>query len=129
MKYEIVGPVLPIVTYSKLNEVINFIRSGEKPLALYIYSKNKQNIKQILRSTSAGGTCINNNAMHYFNHNLPFGGSNNSGIGKSHGKFGFLAFSNERAVYRQILPSPLDFLKPPYNDTKMKFIKLILRWF
>jgi aldehyde dehydrogenase (NAD+) len=129
MKYEIFGPVLPIVTYSKLNEVIKFIRSGEKPLALYIYSKNRQNIRQILRSTSAGGTCINNNAMHYFNHNLPFGGSNNSGIGKSHGKFGFLAFSNERAVYRQILPSPLDFLKPPYNDKKMKFIKLILRWF
>jgi aldehyde dehydrogenase (NAD+) len=129
MKHEIFGPVLPIVTYSKLNEVISFIRSGGKPLALYIYSKSKQNIRQILRSTSAGGTCINNNALHYFNHNLPFGGSNNSGIGKSHGKFGFLAFSNERAVYKQILPSPMDFLKPPYNNKKMKFIKLILRWF
>lgn len=129
MQNEIFGPVLPIIAYTNLNEVINFIRSGEKPLALYIYSKNKQNIRQILRSTSAGGTCINNNALHYYNHNLPFGGSNNSGIGKSHGKFGFLEFSNERAVYKQILPSPLDFLKPPFNNKKMKIIKLILKWF
>lgn len=129
MQYEIFGPVLPIVKYSDLKEVIGLIRSKEKPLALYIYSKNKQNINQILRSTSAGGTCINNNGMHYFNHNLPFGGSNNSGIGKSHGKYGFIAFSNERAVYKQILPSPLDFLKPPYNDLKMNLIKLIVKWF
>jgi aldehyde dehydrogenase (NAD+) len=66
--------------------------------------------------------------MHYFNHNLPFGGCNNSGIGKSHGKFGFIEFSNMRAVYKQILPSPLDYLAPPYSNSKMKVINQILKW-
>ena len=129
MQYEVFGPVLPVITFSNLNEIFDIIRTKGKPLALYIFSKNKNNIGKILRSTSAGGTCINNCAVHYFNHNLPFGGSNNSGIGKSNGKFGFIEFSNARAVYKQILPSSLDFLKPPYNESKMKLIKLIVKWF
>jgi aldehyde dehydrogenase (NAD+) len=129
MQNEIFGPVLPIVSYRDLQEAIDLIRSKEKPLALYIYSKNKQNVHRILRSTRAGGTCINNSALHFFNHNLPFGGSNNSGIGKAHGRYGFIAFSNERAVYKQILPSPLDLLTPPYTNSKLKMINLILKWF
>ncbi|MDZ7608787.1 MAG: aldehyde dehydrogenase family protein [Cyclobacteriaceae bacterium] len=129
MQKEIFGPVLPIMPYKDLQEVIDFLQSKEKPLGLYIYSKNRQNIKRILQSTRAGGTCINNNAVHFFNPNLPFGGSNNSGIGKSHGRIGFIGFSNERAVYKQNLPSVLDWLVPPYTAGKMKLIDFTIKWF
>ena len=96
MQNEIFGPVLPILSYTDIDEVIGEINAGEKPLALYIYSSSNKNINHIQNNTRAGGTCINNNAVHFFNNNLPFGGSNNSGIGKSHGYFGFQAFSNAR---------------------------------
>ncbi len=129
MQHEIFGPVMPVVPYRDLQEAIDLIRSKEKPLGLYIYSKSKQNINRIIQSTRAGGTCINSNAVHFFNPNLPFGGSNNSGIGKTHGRFGFIGFSNERAVYKQILPSALDTLKPPYNDAKLKMIDMTIKWF
>ena len=129
MQNEIFGPIMPVIPYSDIQEVIDIIRSKEKPLALYIYSNNKKNIDRIMNATRAGGTCINHSATHFYNPNLPFGGSNNSGIGKSNGKFGFIDFSNERAVYKQILPSPLDRLTPPYNDFKMKLIDFTIKWF
>jgi len=129
MNKEIFGPVMPVVPYKDIQEVIDLIRSKEKPLGLYIYSKSKKNITRILQSTRAGGTCINNNAVHFFNPNLPFGGSNNSGIGKSHGRIGFIGFSNERAVYKQNLPSVLDKLVPPYTAGKMKMIDFTIKWF
>jgi aldehyde dehydrogenase (NAD+) len=129
MKNEIFGPVLPIFTYKDINEPLKYIRENEKPLALYIYSKSSKNIKFIMDNTRAGGTCINNNDIHFFNNNLPFGGSNNSGIGKGHGKFGFQAFSNARGVYRQHLPSALEIMMPPYSNFKEKLIELTVKWF
>lgn len=128
MQNEIFGPVLPLFSYKNLNEPIEFIKQNEKPLALYIYSKNSANINKILDNTRAGGTVINNNDVHYFNHNLPFGGVNNSGIGKGHGKFGFEAFSNARGVMKQILPSGLQLMMPPYTDFKRKLIELTIKW-
>lgn len=129
MKNEIFGPILPIFAYSNLDEVINFINAGEKPLALYIYSNSNKNIEKISNSTRAGGTCINNNAVHFFNNNLPFGGSNNSGIGKSHGFFGFQAFSDARSFYRQHIPGALELLTPPYNNFKQRLTDLTIKWF
>ena len=105
------------------------INSKEKPLALYIYSKKRKNVNQVIANTRSGGVCINNNAVHFFNNNLPFGGSNNSGIGKSHGWFGFEAFSNARSVYKQILPGALEMLMPPYNNFKQKMIDLTIKFF
>jgi len=129
MTEEIFGPILPIQTYSKLDDAINLINAGEKPLALYIYSNNKKNIDQVMKNTRAGGTCINNSDVHFFNTNLPFGGSNNSGIGKSHGKYGFLAFSNARSVLKQHIPGALEMLMPPYTGMKQKLIDLTIKWF
>jgi aldehyde dehydrogenase (NAD+) len=129
MQNEIFGPVLPVFGFTDVNEVIKEINAGEKPLALYIYSNNNKNINHIIQNTRAGGTCINNNAMHFFNNNLPFGGSNNSGIGKSHGFFGFQDFSNARAVYRQVIPGALEMLMPPYNNFKRKLIELTVKFF
>lgn len=129
MEKEIFGPVLPVIPFKDLTEVTALINAGEKPLALYIYSKSKKNIKYIMKNTRAGGTCINNSDVHFFNNNLPFGGSNNSGIGKSHGRFGFEAFSEARSVLKQNLPGALELLLPPYTDLKMKLINLTIKWF
>ena len=129
MTEEIFGPILPVYGFSNINEVISDINSREKPLGLYIYSKNNKNIDKIISNTRAGGTCVNHNAAHYYNNNLPFGGSNNSGIGKGHGWFSFEAFSNSRAVFKQHIPNALDMLVPPYNDFKQKLIDLTIKYF
>lgn len=129
MQEEIFGPLLPVLTYDDPEEVVNYIRSGEKPLALYIYSNRKSRIEFFLSNTRAGGTCINNNDMHFLQPYLPFGGDNNSGIGKAHGEWGFKAFSNERSVYRQHLPSVLEKLMPPYSAGKNRVIEWIVRLF
>ena len=129
MQNEIFGPILPIKTYSKTNEVVDYINSKEKPLALYIFSKNKTNINYIINNTRAGSTCINHNLLQFLNHNLPFGGSNNSGIGKSHGVFGFQEFSNQRSVLKQHTIGAVDLLTPPYTNFKQKLVDLTIRWF
>ncbi|MEL6694793.1 MAG: aldehyde dehydrogenase family protein [Bacteroidota bacterium] len=129
MQEEIFGPVLPINTFSNLDEVLKIINSKEKPLTFYIYSKSNTNIQRIIRETRAGTTAINHSVLHFLHNNLPFGGVNNSGIGKSHGKYGFQAFSNGRAIYKQNLPAAMDFLFPPYDDMKKRLIKLTIRYF
>lgn len=129
MTEEIFGPVLPILTYNNKEEVIELINSKEKPLALYIFSEKSKNIKYFLDHSTAGGTCINAAALHIGNYNLPFGGVNNSGIGKSRGKFGFLEFSNARGVYKQVLPSTVELMAPPYTNFKQKLIDLTIKWF
>ena len=130
MLHEIFGPLLPIITYTHLDEALDKINKKEKPLALYIYSRKKKNINKIINETSAGGTCINHSAIHFFNNNLPFGGVNNSGIGKAHGKYGFEAFSNARAILKQWSPmSAIEFMAPPYTDLKQKMIDLSIKYF
>lgn len=130
MTEEIFGPILPIRVYNNLDEVITAINQRERPLAMYIYSNKQKNINQLINNTRAGGTCINHSAIHFFNNNLPFGGVNNSGIGKAHGEWGFLAFSNERAVLKQWSPiSAIEMMMPPYTDFKQKMIDLSIKWF
>jgi len=129
MKEEIFGPLLPVIAYDDPEEVVKYIQTGEKPLALYIYSNRQRNIDFFLSNTRAGGTCINNNDMHFLQPYLPFGGDNNSGIGKAHGEWGFKAFSNERSVYRQHLPSVLEKLMPPYTAGKNRVIEWIVKLF
>ena len=126
---EIFGPILPIVTYKSLDMAIAYVNSKPRPLALYIYSKSKTNTKKILNNTRAGGTCINNSVLHYANHNLPFGGVNNSGIGKSHGFFGFQGFSNQRAVMKQYTFGVTELLFPPYSSFKETLARLTIKWF
>ncbi len=128
MTNEIFGPILPIIGFDQIEEVYQHINANEKPLALYIFSKSNRNIRTILDNTSAGGTCINNVAVHFYNNNLPFGGINNSGLGKAHGIFGFEAFSNARAVYRQWLPSALKLMMPPYSSFKERLINLVIKY-
>ncbi len=127
---EVFGPILPFVTYSDVQEVIDWVNAKEKPLAMYIFSKSKKNIDRIISNTRAGATCVNHAGLHYFNDNLPFGGVNNSGIGKSNGFFGFQAFSNARAVLEQWAPiNGLDAMAPPYTRKKQKLINMTIKWF
>jgi aldehyde dehydrogenase (NAD+) len=127
---EIFGPILPIVVYEDVQEAIDFINAKPKPLALYIFSKSEFNKSLILKNTSAGGVCINDCLVHFMNLDLPFGGVNNSGIGKSHGFYGFKEFSNEKSVLSQrIGKTSLKSLYPPYTAFSRKAIDLLLKFF
>jgi aldehyde dehydrogenase (NAD+) len=131
MSEEIFGPVLPIMAYRDVGEVVKQINAGHKPLALYIFSKNKARTRQLLEQTSSGGAAINHCVLHYAHGNLPFGGVNNSGIGSAHGEFGFKAFSHERAVLKAGPIMSVKMFFPPYTGLTMKLIKMTvdsLRW-
>lgn len=126
---EIFGPILPIITFKNISETIDYINSNEKPLALYIYSTSKEIINQVINNTRAGSTCINNNVLQFTNHYLPFGGSNNSGIGKTHGFFGFQEFSNQRSILKQNFRGSIELLFPPYTLRKQKITDATIKWF
>ncbi|MDT8399261.1 MAG: aldehyde dehydrogenase family protein [Pseudomonadales bacterium] len=100
MQEEIFGPIIPVMTYEHLDEVLAYIEARDKPLALYVYSDNPDNVDKILKRTSSGGVTVNGIFSHYLESQLPFGGVNQSGMGSYHGYFGFKAFSHERAIYR-----------------------------
>ena len=101
MQEEVFGPVVPVLSYKSIDDVIEYISGRGKPLALYIYSNNQDNIDRVLSGTSSGGVTINGFFSHYLENQLPFGGVNQSGMGSYHGVFGFKAFSHERAIYIQ----------------------------
>jgi len=101
MHEEIFAPIVPVVTYAHIDEVIEHIAGRAKPLALYVYSNSRANIDKVLSRTSSGGVTINGFFSHYLENQLPFGGVNESGMGSYHGAFGFRAFSHARAVYVQ----------------------------
>ncbi|MGF1922957.1 MAG: aldehyde dehydrogenase family protein [Bacteroidia bacterium] len=128
MQEEIFGPLLPIIGYNGLEEVIDQINAKSKPLALYIFSENKENIKNLITNTSAGGTCVNDVLIHISNPKLPFGGVNGSGMGSSHGFYGFKAFSHERAVVYQSAIGFNHLVYPPYigKEWILKMLKKIM---
>ncbi|MBR5661354.1 MAG: aldehyde dehydrogenase family protein [Bacteroidales bacterium] len=116
MREEIFGPVLPVISYKDLQtEVIDKVRAGEKPLSLYIFSKNKKEIRAVLGQVSFGGGCVNETVMHLGNENLPFGGVGESGIGAYHGKTGFDTFSHQKSLLLKSSWLNFDLLKPPYG--------------
>ncbi|HRH16414.1 MAG TPA: aldehyde dehydrogenase family protein [Aquabacterium sp.] len=126
MSEEIFGPVLPIIAWRDLDQVIREINAQPKPLALYIWSRNKARTRRIMAETSSGGVGINHCVLHFAHGNLPFGGVNNSGIGSAHGIHGFKAFSHERAVLKSgpIMVAKLFF--PPYDGFKPKLIRAVV---
>ncbi len=127
---EIFGPILPIVLYTTLEEAIDYINSRPKPLALYVFSTTEKIQEQVLHQTSSGGVCINDCGIHFLHHNLPFGGVNSSGMGKSHGYFGFQAFSNQKAVLKQRNGiTSVSFLYPPYSERVQKLMNWFLKLF
>lgn len=124
MKSEIFGPILPILTYENIAEAIDFVNARPKPLAFY-YFGNPRKGREVLRKTSSGGACINDVLLHIANHNLPFGGVGNSGMGRYHGKYSFQTFSNEKAVVCSSTFVDFDFRYIPfkYFSTIKRFLK------
>ncbi len=128
MEDEIFGPILPLLTYKDVNEVIKTIRKGPKPLALYVFSKNKKFMKNVLSQTTSGGVGLNHVVLHLANPHLPFGGVGHSGLGSYHGIFGFKAFSHERAVLKQSRFTLTHLYFPPYTTFMSKLAFKLLRF-
>ncbi len=122
MEGEIFGPILPVLTFGSITEVIEYVNNHEKPLALYYFGQSNENV---LENISSGGACINDTIMHIANHHLPFGGVGNSGIGKYHGKSSFDAFSNQRGIVKSSIWIDLPMRYPPFKYFKLT--KRILR--
>lgn len=124
MQDEIFGPVLPVLSFTDVDEVIREVKCRTKPLSCYVYAKDRKMIERILTELSFGGGAVNDSIMHLSNPNLPFGGVGHSGMGSYHGKAGFDTFTH----YKSILDSGLRFEAPmkylPYRAWKMK----VLRW-
>ncbi len=128
MQEEIFGPLLPLLTFTQLDDALAQINKGSKPLALYAFTKNDKLAAYVIKNSSAGGTCVNDVLIHIGNPKLPFGGVGASGMGSCHGFFGFKAFSHERAVVHQ---SRIDFSTmayPPYEgkNKQLSWIKKLL---
>jgi aldehyde dehydrogenase (NAD+) len=128
MKEEIFGPLLPVISYDDLNSAIACVNKRTKPLAIYIFSKNRKNIDYILKNTYAGGGCINDVLTQFIHPNLPFGGVNHSGIGNAHGFAGFKAFSHEQAIVRNSKFSTIKLIIPPYNRLKRFIAEVVYRY-
>lgn len=129
MNEEIFGPLLPVVGYRDLAEALRIISDRSRPLVIYVFSRDRGFVRQVLERTRAGGTVVNDTLVHFFHVNLPFGGVGESGFGKAHGHFGFEAFSNARAVLEQLSRfSAVRFVYPPYTSLKRKVIDFTLRW-
>jgi aldehyde dehydrogenase (NAD+) len=126
MKDEIFGPLLPVISFTDLDETIKAVKDRPKPLSCYIYSKNRRLIKKLLHELSFGGGAVNDSVMHLSNSKLPFGGVGFSGIGSYHGKSGFDTFSH----YKSILDKPFwyesNMKYAPYTKKKLKIIKWLL---
>lgn len=126
MQEEIFGPIMPVIKYDNLDDVIKYITTHDKPLALYFFSKNKKAISKVTQLTSSGGVCINEVIMHFTEHNLPFGGVGESGMGNYHGAHSFLTFSHSKCILNKCPNTELMVKYPPYTDKKSKFVYFYL---
>ncbi|WP_300436244.1 coniferyl aldehyde dehydrogenase [Christiangramia sp.] len=125
MQEEIFGPILPVLNLESVEEAIEYINDKPKPLALYYFDNKKSRINRLLKNTLSGGVTINDTIYHLAQHNLPFGGVGDSGIGHYHGFDGFKTFSKKRAVMHQKNFAVSDFLHPPFTDLKKKLIRFM----
>ncbi len=126
MTQEIFGPILPLMEYDSLEQVISWIQSRPKPLALYFFSNNKEKTREVLNRLSFGGGCINDTLVHLANPKLPFGGVGESGIGSYHGEFSFDAFSHQKSVVKRAFWLDVALRYPPYLN-KIKFFRKVMR--
>ncbi|MDH0030651.1 MULTISPECIES: coniferyl aldehyde dehydrogenase [unclassified Acinetobacter] len=126
MKEELFGPILPIVAYDTLDDAINFIKAGERPLALYCFTHDANERDYILKNTHSGGVTINDWGWHVVNHDAPFGGIGNSGMGTYHGEEGFRELSHAKTVFIRHRFFPTQLFYPPYGTWVQK---LALRFF
>ena len=127
MQEEIFGPILPVIEFDNLEDVLTKIKERPKPLALYYFSKNKKKQEKVLQEVGFGGGCINDTMFQFGNPNLPVGGVGDSGIGKYHGKDSFLAFSNSKGIVKKNNKIDIPFRYAPYQG-KLTLLKSIFKF-
>jgi coniferyl-aldehyde dehydrogenase len=125
MREEIFGPVLPIVEYGTVDEAIEHVNRGERPLALYWFGSDSANRQRVMHETVAGGVTINDCMMHLVQERQPFGGVGESGTGAYHGEWGFRTFSKEKPIFIQSKLSAGSLLRPPYGRTFERIFRLL----
>ncbi len=123
MADEIFGPILPVISYTKLDDIIATIKNRPKPLSCYVYTKDKRVKEKVLHEISFGGGCVNDAIMHITNSNLPFGGVGNSGIGTYHGDAGFKAFTHYKSIMEKPTWFELNLKYYPYTKKKLKLVR------
>lgn len=126
MQEEIFGPLLPILTFRHLEEAVEIVQSHPHPLALYVFSENKKNVRRLTEELTFGGACVNDTLMHMTLPQLPFGGAGQSGMGAYHGKAGFDAFSHPKSVLMRGMHPDIPLRYPPYEG-KLTLLKKLLR--
>ncbi|MBD3903990.1 aldehyde dehydrogenase [Chryseobacterium sp. Ch-15] len=126
MQEEIFGPILPVISFTNFNLILNEILEHDKPLAAYLFTNTAEEKERFTNKLSFGGGCVNDVIMHLGNENLPFGGVGNSGIGNYHGKFGFETFSHQKAVLERATWGEPNIKYPPYSEKKLNWIKRFL---
>jgi len=125
MQEEIFGPLLPVMVYDDLSEAISSVRKLPRPLALYFFSNNRQDIERVLREISFGGGCINDTLLHFASPHLPFGGTGSSGIGSYRGKASFDSFSHQKSILKKSMRIETPLRYPPFKN-KLKFLKKLM---
>ncbi|AYE34642.1 aldehyde dehydrogenase [Clostridium septicum] len=123
---EIFGPILPVIEFDDIKQVINYVNLREKPLALYYFSENKKSIEYVLKNTTSGGVTINDTIIHVASTYLPFGGVGSSGLGEYHGKASFDTFSHKKSVIKRGTFFELPIRFAPYGE-KIKILKLLMK--
>ena len=127
MQEEIFGPISPVFTFTKTQDIYDLIQKHPNPLSLYVFTDDKRFENEIIQNISFGGGCVNNTLMHLVDPNLPFGGIGNSGSGAYHGEAGFNAFSHQKSVVKTANWFDLRQKYPPYNASSLKIIRWFLR--
>jgi acyl-CoA reductase-like NAD-dependent aldehyde dehydrogenase len=122
LKEEIFGPILPVVGYRKIEEALAFIKARPKPLALYLFTKDRSLQGRVIRDVSSGSVVLNDVVVNQVVPGLPFGGVGNSGMGAFHGRYTFDAFSHPKAVVRRSFWGDVDLRYPPFSNLKDRLL-------
>jgi acyl-CoA reductase-like NAD-dependent aldehyde dehydrogenase len=125
MQEEIFGPILPVLKVKSAQEAIDFVNDREKPLALYVFSRDEEVQQEVLERTSSGGVCVNGTILHISNSSMPFGGVGESGMGAYHGRHSFETFSHRKSVLTRGFRFDPSFLYPPYRGWKTRLFRKI----
>jgi aldehyde dehydrogenase (NAD+) len=127
MREEIFGPILPIIQFTSIDEAVGLIKSKAKPLALYVFTKDKQTEQRFVNQVSFGGGCINDTIIHMATSHMGFGGIGESGMGSYHGKASFDTFTHYKGMVKKSNLIDLPFRYHPYNDLKHRLVRKFLR--
>jgi coniferyl-aldehyde dehydrogenase len=129
MQDEIFGPVLPVKTYAKVTDAIDYVNAHDRPLGLYYFGADAAEEAEVLARTTSGGVTVNDVIFHVAQEDLPFGGVGPSGMGSYHGADGFREFSHRKSIYKQLKNDlgPMKALRPPYGDAVRKYLEGALK--